>query len=109
MESIKFFVARLRPIGQLIPVTNYSFPSGHATMSTIVCLSLFFLYKDRFSKNDFNFYFFRIILLLIPLLIGFSRIYLNVDWFSDVMAGFALGIFVTTSTLLIFRYFKIKV
>ncbi|MBU2233477.1 phosphatase PAP2 family protein, partial [Patescibacteria group bacterium] len=36
------------------------------------------------------------------MLVGFSRIYLKVHWFSDVMAGFTLGLFWLTFLILIF-------
>jgi membrane-associated phospholipid phosphatase len=38
------------------------------------------------------------------ILIGFSRVYLNVHWFSDVIAGFALGLFWLTFLILLFKY-----
>src|SRR3989339_573754 len=37
------------------------------------------------------------------ILVGFSRIYLKVHWFSDALAGFALGLFWLTFLILVFR------
>jgi len=38
-----------------------------------------------------------------PVIIAFSRVYLNVHWLSDVIAGIGLGLFWVTLIVLIFR------
>lgn len=98
---IKTLVKRPRPLGGLIPETNFSFPSQHALMAMIFfSLVLFFFYKK--IKNIYLRYFFALGNLLMIGLIGFSRIYLRVHWFSDVAAGWALGLFWVTLLTLIF-------
>ena len=101
---IKNLISRIRPQEQLISMTNYAFPSGHSTFSAIVALSIYFIYKDIFKKNLKNKY--LLLLFLYPLIIGFSRIYLNVHWFSDVIGGLSLGVFIVTFNYLIFEYLK---
>ena len=99
---IKSIIGRARPTNSLIDVTRQSFPSGHATIAIIFFSLLIYCFKDDI-KNKFLkiiFIFFSIILFL---LIGFSRIYLDVHWFSDVLAGFSLGIFWLSFFILIFR------
>ena len=98
----KLIIHRTRPENALIEVSGYSFPSGHATMAIIFFSLLLYSFKDDikdiFLKNLFISS--NIILFLI---IGFSRVYLNVHWLSDVLAGFALGMFWLTLLILIFK------
>lgn len=99
---IKLIIHRARPTNALIDISGSSFPSGHATMSIIFFSMIIYSLKDdinnRFLKNGFIF-----INLLMFIIIGFSRIYLNVHWFSDVIAGFSLGIFWLTLLILILK------
>jgi len=92
-SGLKELFARDRPsdhIGELLQY-GYSFPSGHATMSMTLAFVLFYLLYHKVTGG----YRVAVILfaLLFPLLVGFSRIYLGVHYFSDVSAGLMLGIF----------------
>jgi len=107
VEIIKNLVGRIRPQEQLISMTDYAFPSGHSTYSIIVALSIYFIYRDIFKVNLKHKY--LLLLFLYPLIIGLSRIYLNVHWFSDVIGGLSLGIFIVTLNYLIFEYLRKKV
>jgi undecaprenyl-diphosphatase len=82
---IKLIVNRPRPfealhINSLVATSMSSFPSGHAMM--------FFAFIPTMSK-----YFpkMKAILWIVAILVGFSRIYLGVHYFSDVIAGAILG------------------
>ncbi|MFH0978549.1 MAG: phosphatase PAP2 family protein [Candidatus Woesearchaeota archaeon] len=99
----KQFVQRPRPDG-LIPVTGYSFPSGHATMAIIFFAVALFTYKGEL-KALWLWYSFVVLMVALPLLIAFSRIYLRVHYFSDVIGGLLLGVFVLCFTLLVLRLF----
>lgn len=80
---IKFIVSRPRPSN--IFETGFSFPSGHALASVLAFGAIaYFLWEEHRNIAYF--------MLFVPLIVGISRIYLNVHWFSDVVAGFALGI-----------------
>lgn len=75
---------------QLVEAHGYSFPSSHATVAVALLGALYFWlwsHPGRLRlKASLAF-----IVLLMSLLIGFSRMYLGVHYPSDVTAGFALG------------------
>ncbi len=98
----KFIIHRARPDNAFIEVTGYSFPSGHATMSIIFFSLLLYSWKDDIKTKTLR-YTFIISNIIIFLLIGTSRVYLNVHWLSDVLAGFGLGLFWLTLLILVFK------
>ncbi len=89
---MKLSFARLRPANPLIePLHNFSFPSGHATSGFIFYgLLVYLVWKANIEK--IYKYILGAILILIALLIGFSRIYLRLHYLSDVVAGFCIGL-----------------
>jgi undecaprenyl-diphosphatase len=101
-QLIKLIVQRARPENALIQISEYSFPSGHATMAIIFFSLLLYCFKDNIQSKRRK-YIFIIANVIIFLLIGFSRIYLSVHWFSDVVAGFSLGLFWFTLLILVFN------
>jgi undecaprenyl-diphosphatase len=74
---------------------SYSFPSGHAMVSTIIYGSAAFLLEAVFPHYR---WYFRVISAVLVCLIGVSRIYLGVHWPSDVLAGFAAGMVIVFAT-----------
>ncbi|GBE19640.1 MAG TPA: phosphatase PAP2 family protein [Candidatus Pacearchaeota archaeon] len=98
----KLIIQRARPENALIEVSGYSFPSGHATMAIIFFSLLLYSFKDDI-KNSLLKKGFIIMNIFLFLIIGFSRVYLNVHWFSDIISGFALGLFWLTLLILIFK------
>jgi len=103
--SIKLLIHRLRPEQALIDITRFSFPSGHATMATIFFTILLYALMEKKSKKVKAIL--TITAILIIILISFSRIYLGVHWFSDVLGGIILGILINSSILLaIERWYK---
>lgn len=99
---MKWILERPRPLEGLIDVSGYSFPSGHAAMSLIFFGLLIYFFKDDI-KNLMYRRLFIVGCVILFLAVGFSRLYLNVHWFSDVIAGFALGLFWITALILIFK------
>lgn len=87
--TLKPLVARIRPyelaesVKLLISApADYSFPSGHTTASFAAASSLFISgAKGRYA------------VLLLAVLIAFSRLYLYVHYPTDVLAGMMIGIF----------------
>jgi undecaprenyl-diphosphatase len=99
--GIKQIVARTRPHSELIDVINYSFPSGHSTLSMTIALLLYFIFVKRFNSSWAK-YSLLAASILWAILIAFTRVYLNVHWLSDVVAGLTLGIFWVTLVRLFF-------
>lgn len=101
VSSFKHIFKRKRPnILRLVEEKGYSYPSGHSTTSTVFYFFLIYLT----ILNPLAIYIKLIIiitLILLVLIICFSRIYLGVHYFSDVIAGFLVG----SSYLLIYVYF----
>jgi membrane-associated phospholipid phosphatase len=86
-ELLKAWFHRDRPTTALIYQYGLSFPSGHAMMSMAFygCLA-WLVVQHRGSWG------WAILLVLLALLIGCTRIYLHVHYPTDVVAGFAGGV-----------------
>ena len=89
-NSIKFLIDRARP--ELRPrahFTGTSFPSGHSTAAAATYLAIALVLSIGVSPR------FRSLLLTIAVAIGVAvgttRAFLGVHWFSDVVAGLAIG------------------
>jgi undecaprenyl-diphosphatase len=89
-QIIKLIVQRPRPLIQLVAETSYGFPSGHSIFATILFFMVIYFYKEKIKSRFFKIFFISLNVLLI-LLVGFSRIYINVHWLTDIIGGFALG------------------
>ena len=91
MFVLKHLFGRERPLTPLLEeAKGLSFPSGHALMSvTFYGLIIYIIWQSVKDKR------LRMVLtlamLLLILLIGFSRIYLRVHYTTDVIAGFCVG------------------
>jgi membrane-associated phospholipid phosphatase len=92
-QLLKQIFLRPRPVFDepLLTATNYSFPSGHAMMSIIVYgLLAYFVLLD--ISHPLKRIAVLVLTIVLVLAIGFSRIYLGVHYFSDVVGGFAVGL-----------------
>lgn len=89
---LKNIVQRPRPIEyRLIDETGYSFPSGHSMISAAFYgFIIYLIYKN--AKNHKIKACLMIILSVLIVLIGMSRIYLGVHYTSDVIAGFLISV-----------------
>lgn len=84
----------IRPRPDLVPVdvrlSSYSFPSGHAMMSTVAYLTLGTLLAEAVRSAALRIYLLAVAVIL-AVAVGFSRVYLGVHWPTDVLAGWAIG------------------
>lgn len=79
-----------RPDFGIITAYGPSFPSAHTAVAATFCL--FFLRYMRHTKDKMRRYIHRAFCILTPLMVGMSRLYLGVHWFSDVVVGLAIGV-----------------
>lgn len=80
-----------RPADPLIPVGGYAFPSGHA-MNAVIFYSLLIFIFYKIIKNRITRNFFIVVNIFIILLIGLSRIMLQVHYVKDVIGGYIFGL-----------------
>ena len=94
---LKLIVHRPRPTDTLVriffPEPGDSFPSGHAMGSVIVYGFLAYL-SWTYIKDLPRRRFWTAVLALTPVVISFTRIYLGVHWFSDIIGAWIFGLIV---------------
>ena len=71
-------------------VFTASFPSGHATVSAVVFLTIGAMLAESSPEQQLKRFFVGVAIAL-TLLVGVSRIYLGVHYPTDVLAGWSLG------------------
>jgi membrane-associated phospholipid phosphatase len=84
-----FHRTRPEPVAGFIAAQDYSFPSGHAMVSTAFYMYLAYLVW-RLVPGAWRLLF-NVGLVLLVLLIGASRVYLQAHYFTDVIAGYLAG------------------
>lgn len=93
-----------RPMGSLVNLTGWSFPSGHATVATAFFFSVGYAFFDK-MKTAWG----KILLvtscILAATLVSVSRIYLGAHFALDVLGGIALGLLTVSFTVLVFNIF----
>lgn len=90
--GVKLLYGRARPAGAaLLNEKTFSFPSGHATTAAAVMVTLcYVLAREKIVSWP------AAILIggLVPLIVGLTRIYLDVHWTTDVLGGWTAGLFI---------------
>jgi membrane protein DedA with SNARE-associated domain/membrane-associated phospholipid phosphatase len=91
VAELKNAIERPRPVGGLTQAGGSSFPSGHAAHAILYpWLALTFTVRLRPGMAGGS----TLVAagVVIAVLVGLSRVYLRVHYFSDVAAGWALGV-----------------
>ena len=100
--GLKTIIQRPRPVAVYDGIAQYSFPSGHATMSVTLYgfLAMLLIHASPLAFRRLVAFAVTAIILLIAV----SRLYLGAHWFSDVAAGLAFGAaWVALLSILYFR------
>src|SRR5665647_2960276 len=101
-KLVKMAYARPRPdIGfHLIEQGGLSFPSGHS-MTGLVFYGLLIYFITEYGKENRAQKALISLLVVLIVLIGFSRVYLGVHYPTDVLAGWFLGISILVSAIIL--------
>lgn len=88
-NATKRVYARPRPPGgAFLPQKTWSFPSGHATVSAAVFGALgYVLWREKLLSGPAA----TALTTVPPVVVGASRVYLDVHWATDVVGGWSLG------------------
>ena len=102
VSVVKGLVQSSRPLNGLVVYSGFSFPSGHAAGSIVFCGSLAFFawqhWKSTRARASIG-----TGVVAVTSVVGFSRVYLNVHWFSDVLGAGMLGVFWLSFAVLVFK------
>jgi len=99
---VKLVYGRARPAGgALLNERTFSFPSGHATTSAAVVVTLcYVLARERVISWPTAI----VVGALVPLVVGLTRLYLDVHWTTDVIGGWTVGLFVAAMSAALYEY-----
>jgi len=67
-----------------------------------LAFSLYLIFKDKVKSENLL----LILAIIYPIMISFTRVYLNVHYVSDVLAGIGLGLFSVSMVYLTFELMK---
>jgi undecaprenyl-diphosphatase len=104
---LKIWAVRPRPdadvVEVLVPQVGMSFPSGHSMGSAVVygfLAALLWMRAEPGPGRSIG----TVVLVLLPLVIGLSRIYVGAHWLSDVIAGLAAGCFLLAPLVALYKH-----
>jgi undecaprenyl-diphosphatase len=101
---VKVIFGRVRPAGAaLLNEKNFSFPSGHAATSAAVMVTLCYVLAREGMIS------WRTAIVIggtVPLIVGLTRVYLDVHWATDVVGGWAVGLFVAALSAGLYEYVR---
>lgn len=101
--GLKAFFARARPVESIVHAGGYAFPSGHAFSAMVFFGYLIYLSYKHF-RSPIVHALTTIVSFTMIVLIGASRVYLNVHWVTDVLGGFLAGFAWLLLSILIVRH-----
>jgi undecaprenyl-diphosphatase len=87
----KHIIKRARP--ENLIETGFSFPSGHSMIAVVFLGFMIYFFAGKIKNKPAKIGFIAIAIALV-LLASLSRLILGVHWFTDVLAGLLLGLFI---------------
>ena len=98
---MKLLYGRARPAGAAIfNERSFSFPSGHAATSAAVIVTLcYVLAREQIISWPIAI----VVGGSVPLLVGLTRLYLDVHWTTDVVGGWAVGLVVAAMSAALYE------
>jgi len=105
-KILKDWFVRPRPdLEHLVQVESYSYPSGHALVGMVLYFTAAYLLIEGI-KSKLAKWLIALLAVVILLLIGASRIFLQVHYLSDVLGGYALGFIWAVIWIFFYHSFK---
>lgn len=101
---LKYFFNTERPTDSVVNTFGASFPSYHATISTVFFTTIYYIFKDQLQGHTKNI--FGIFSFLMIFLVALSRVYLGAHWISDVFFGVILGLVITHVSIHFYRIYN---
>ncbi|HEV8151177.1 MAG TPA: phosphatase PAP2 family protein [Gemmatimonadales bacterium] len=97
-------MTRERPPGAAGIVANSSFPGGHVIVATSLWVTLMYLlWREKLLPLGPA----LLVAVVWPLLVAVSRIYLDVHWTSDVIAGWLLGLSLALAAAAVYERWRV--
>lgn len=90
--TLKFLVSRDRPqvVPHLTEISDFSYPSGHSMLSTVIFLTLAVILAQTVESRRAKIYLI-VAALFLAFVVGVTRVLIGVHYPTDVMAGWAAG------------------
>jgi len=105
VEATKDIIHSPRPTNGIVPETGFSFPSGHVTSTMVFFGILTYLAWQQWKSAKAK-ALTATLYITVEALVGFSRVYLNVHWLSDILGGYLLGTFWFTLAIFLSKYLE---
>jgi membrane-associated phospholipid phosphatase len=84
IKLLKEIFQKARPLDSLVQDVGFSFPSGHTLMTVVFLGLLFYFFTNRKLWMV-------LVVAVLVVFVGFTRLYLGVHWLTDIVASFVLG------------------